>query len=105
MDEDYIGIQFWGKRLFYRNRTAWFLLPVKRLIDALIFAVIFALILSYSRSLSCRKQSTDLQSKSMDWFPYDTAFVMKELNYQMSMHEKKNYVFRNFSRPSRGVKS
>ena len=29
------------------------------------------------------------------------TFVMKELNCQMSMHEKKNYVFGNFSRPSR----
>ena len=31
-------------------------------------------------SLSYRNQSIDLQSKSMDWFLYETVSVMKELN-------------------------
>ena len=37
------------------------------------------LTLSWRRPLSCRNQSTDLQSKSMDWFLYENGFLHKEL--------------------------
>ena len=37
------------------------------------------LTLSWGRPLSYRNQSIDLQSKSMDWFLYGIASVMKKL--------------------------
>ena len=39
-----------------------------------------SLTLSWRRPLSCRNQSTDLQSKSMDWFLYDDGLRNERVN-------------------------
>ena len=41
------------------------------------------LILSWWRPLSYRNQSTDLGSKSMDWFLYDNGLCHERVNYLM----------------------
>ena len=40
----------------------------------------FDLTLSWRRSLSCRKQSIDLQSKAVDWFLYDWDLDHERVN-------------------------
>ena len=49
-----------------------------------------ALTLSWRRSLSCRNQSIDLQSKSMDWFPYDRDLRQERVKMYFMSSEKEN---------------
>ena len=59
---------------FARNK------PATLLKYELLSEVLRTLTLSWRRPLSYRNQSIDLPSKSMDWFLYETASVMKGLN-------------------------
>ena len=49
------------------------------------------LTLSWRRPLSYRNQSIDLRSKSMDWFLYVTASVMKGLTSKLKYYRWKSY--------------
>ena len=48
------------------------------------------LTLSWRRSLSCRNQSIDLESKSMDWFPYDRDLRQERVKMYFMSSEKEN---------------
>ena len=54
----------------------------------LLFSLCLCLTLSWRRPLSYRNQSTDLQSKAMDWFLYDNSFRHERVNVKSEIWQR-----------------